>query len=182
MALACAALVPCASAAQAPQQVLEQARMKAKALGGQLSSTLKQAMVNGGPVAGIEVCQQAARPIADGLSDDHWQVGRTSLKLRNPMNQADAWATQTLQTFAQQLQQDGTTNVPEAYKWDDDTQTLVYMKAIVTQPVCTTCHGVNLHDDVQAALREKYPHDLATGFKAGDLRGAFIVTYKGLSE
>ncbi len=182
MALACAALLPCASAAQAPEQMLEQARMKAKTLGAQLSSTLKQAMVSGGPVAGIEVCQQAAGPIADGLSDARWQVGRTSLKLRNPLNQADAWAVQTLQAFAQQLQQDGTTTVPEAYKWDDDTQTLVYMKAIVTQPVCTTCHGVNLHDDVQAALRDKYPHDMATGFKAGDLRGAFIVTYKGVSE
>ena len=42
-------------------------------------------------------------------------------------------------------------------------------------PLCLTCHGAALSPDVEAALAESYPEDHATGYSAGDLRGAFVV-------
>ena len=51
-----------------------------------------------------------------------------------------------------------------------------YMKAIPTGPICLNCHGGALTPDVSAKLKELYPDDKATGFKIGDLRGAFTVT------
>ncbi len=159
------------------QQLTETARQKAMALGSELKSTLMAAVKKDGLAAGIEVCQQAAGPIADALSDEHWQVARTSLKLRSPDNQASAWAQQTLEDFAASLKTEPGT-VPERSYMDKENHTFTYMKAIVTQPLCTNCHGNNIAPEVQGTLKRLYPDDQATGYNAGDLRGAFIVTYQ----
>jgi len=50
-----------------------------------------------------------------------------------------------------------------------------YMKAILTEPVCTVCHGRQLPPTLQQATAAKYPADAATGFEVGDLRGAVYV-------
>ena len=51
-----------------------------------------------------------------------------------------------------------------------------YMKAIPTGALCLNCHGTTLAPEVAAKLHELYPADAATGFNAGDLRGAFTIT------
>jgi len=51
-----------------------------------------------------------------------------------------------------------------------------YMKAIPTGEVCLQCHGSNIDPSVEATLKTFYPHDQATGFKQGDIRGAFTIT------
>ena len=42
---------------------------------------------------------------------------------------------------------------------------------------CVACHGDRdtLDPAIQAILNEQYPHDRATGYSPGDLRGAFSV-------
>ncbi len=52
-----------------------------------------------------------------------------------------------------------------------------YMKAIPLQDVCLKCHGT---DEVRAqpakdTLAAEFPHDKATGYTLGQLRGAFTV-------
>ncbi len=54
--------------------------------------------------------------------------------------------------------------------------TFRYMKAIPTAEPCLTCHGVNVAEPVKAKLAQLYPQDQATGFKAGDIRGAFTIS------
>ena len=49
------------------------------------------------------------------------------------------------------------------------------MKAIPTQEICLQCHGENLHGEVVEQLANHYPHDQATGFAVGDIRGAFTI-------
>ena len=39
----------------------------------------------------------------------------------------------------------------------------------------SACHGGTLDPEVTAKLKELYPQDAATGFKVGDLRGAFTI-------
>jgi hypothetical protein len=41
--------------------------------------------------------------------------------------------------------------------------------------MCLACHGESLEPAVAAKLAAAYPKDQATGFRAGDLRGAFWV-------
>ncbi len=52
-----------------------------------------------------------------------------------------------------------------------------YMKAIGTQPVCLTCHGTSeqIPANVEEALATSYPFDQATGYSAGDIRGAVSI-------
>jgi len=51
-----------------------------------------------------------------------------------------------------------------------------YMKAIPTGKVCLQCHGSHIDPNVVATLKTNYPEDQATGFKQGDIRGAFTIT------
>ena len=57
----------------------------------------------------------------------------------------------------------------------DDSSTFRLMKAIPVQPVCLTCHGNEqvIIDDVKNIILTNYPNDKATGYTAGELRGAF---------
>ena len=41
---------------------------------------------------------------------------------------------------------------------------------------CVTCHGETIAPSIAAKIDELYPADKATGFREGDLRGAFVVT------
>ena len=49
------------------------------------------------------------------------------------------------------------------------------MRGIPVEPMCLACHGRTLAPDTRAALERFYPADTATGFDAGDLRGALWV-------
>ena len=57
-----------------------------------------------------------------------------------------------------------------------------YMSAIVTQPLCLTCHGSEIAPEVAAEIARHYPEDQATGFAAGDLRGAFLIEWPAPEE
>jgi hypothetical protein len=37
------------------------------------------------------------------------------------------------------------------------------------------CHGSDVPEAVAEAIAKRYPQDRATGYSAGDLRGAFVV-------
>lgn len=152
-------------------------RSKVKQLGQQLQMTLQQAMQQGGPVAGIAACQHAAQPIAQNLSQEGWTVGRTALRVRNPDNQADPWEIEQLQFFAAQLAQGVPVDSLEVIQHSDDGQRIRYMRPIITAQGCLQCHGSELNDDVRNAIAVAYPHDQATGFAAGELRGAFSLTW-----
>ena len=60
----------------------------------------------------------------------------------------------------------------------DGKRELRYAKAIAVQPQCLSCHG--MAQDIPASLAQKirieYPQDQATGYSAGQLRGAVVVT------
>ena len=58
----------------------------------------------------------------------------------------------------------------------DGKQEFRFMKAIPTAPVCLNCHGTDLSPDVSRILADLYPMDRATGYREGDIRGAFVVT------
>ena len=52
-----------------------------------------------------------------------------------------------------------------------------YMQAIGVKPVCLACHGsaTEIEPTVADALAQHYPFDGATGYRAGDLRGAISI-------
>jgi len=139
-----------------------------------MKTALKQALMAGmqkGPVNAISVCKDRAPEIADSLSVDGSQIGRTSHRLRNPANSAPAWVDPVLKAY---LNEDANRE-PRLLQLSDDRQG--YVEPIVLQPLCLACHGESLAPDVAAKIMEAYPEDKATGFEVGDLRGVYWVEY-----
>ena len=143
-----------------------------------LKSEVEQAVQSGGPMHAISVCNEKAPKITRQVSlDAGWDVGRTSLKLRNPKNAPDAWEKKVLQDFERRKAAGETLKTMEHHEVveEDGKQHFRYMKAIPLFGVCVNCHGSKIKPDVSAKIYKLYPDDKARGFNPGDLRGAFTV-------
>ena len=160
-----------------PHPRIAQGRAIARQFGGELKAALEQAIAKQGPAQAIQVCRDEAPRISARLTEEHGaSVSRTALKVRNPANAARPWQRAALQEFQTQLASGAKAESTESFEVHEDGSAR-YLKAIVTAPMCTLCHGDSIGPEIQRALREHYPADQATGFKVGDLRGAFSVEW-----
>jgi hypothetical protein len=155
-----------------------QAREIAAKFADKLKGELMAAIKADGPVKAIEVCNVAAPAIAGEVSTGGWTVKRTSLKLRNAKAGPDAWEKQTLEFFEAEKAKGADVSKLERAETADvgGVPTFRYMKAIPTAEPCLTCHGSNVAEPVKAKLAGLYPQDQATGYQAGDIRGAFTLS------
>jgi len=177
------ALSPPASLAADPAawpEWVEQSRALSTQLGSELKGELSRAIEQGGPVAAIDVCHTRAPEIAARLSQQSGaRVGRTALRVRNPSNAPDALQRAVLEQFASELAS-GRFEAPLEAAFEINHGGRIerrYMRAIPTDGLCLTCHGENLAPELAAAIARDYPGDLATGFRPGELRGAFSVIW-----
>lgn len=140
------------------------------ALQGELGAALKQA----GPVGAIGVCQSAAPAIAADMSDQgELTVSRIARRNRNPGNAVPAELDALYQQLEREPLRDGNPHVVTAVVQNRE----VFMRALpMKEQPCAQCHGTNIAPEVQAAIAASYPDDQATGFAAGDLRGAMLIT------
>jgi hypothetical protein len=156
---------------------LERSRALADTFQQALKQKLTSALAQGGPVNAIGVCKEEAPAIAAELSAQSGaRVGRTALRIRNPANAPDADARAALEGFQRALAGGAEPQSLERFEVRPDGSAR-YMKAIMAQPSCLACHGTELSAPVEAALRRHYSQDRATGFRAGDLRGAFLIDW-----
>lgn len=178
LAAALAALVSAPALAAGPEDPrLERSRALAQAFQEALKEKLTSAIEQGGPVNAIGVCKEEAPAIAAGLSAQSGaRVGRTALRIRNPANAPDEDARAALERFQNALAGGAAPETLERFAARPDGGAR-YMKAIIAQPPCLACHGTEISAPVQAALKRHYPEDRATGFRAGDLRGAFLIDW-----
>ncbi len=161
-------------------QRAEQSRAVIKEFAGALKAELKRAIKKGGPLEAITVCSSVAPAIARHQSIKYgWQVGRTSLKPRNPDNAPDSWEKSVLEKFEARKKAGENPGKMEYFEVVEQNgkKEFRYMKAIpVKKKPCLACHGTNIKPDIAAALDKRYPKDQARGYKAGDIRGAFSIT------
>lgn len=166
-----------APTADANRQALAgEAQTLAQRFVGTLQPALQSAMQDGGPAAAIEVCADVAPEIARTLSaESGWQVRRVSLKPRNTATaMPDNWETDVLKQFdARQQAGEAGNTINRAEIVDNKFR---YMQAQPAGPLCLTCHGKDLDTQVKAALSELYPADRATGYQAGEIRGAISLS------
>jgi hypothetical protein len=147
---------------------------------GELMGELKWAIESSGPAAAIGVCRDLAPGIASRLSRQSGAaISRVSVRYRNPLNAPEPWQLPLLAELAEAMPADpiaDPSELPEHFERDEQGGTR-YLKAIPVAPLCLTCHGELLAEPVAAALAADYPHDLATGYVLGELRGAFSVVW-----
>lgn len=163
------------------QTQITAAKAAIKELAGALKAELKGAMQSGGPVAAIGVCNTQAMPITQRVADEQsLLLSRVSLKNRNPANLPNEWQAEVLNDFERQKAEGKDIN---SLIWSETVivngeQEFRFMKAAPTGPVCLSCHGTDLSPEVSQVLAELYPMDRAKGYRAGDIRGAFVAIQK----
>jgi hypothetical protein len=164
----------------ADMDMASEARGNAMKLGKDLKLTLQSAMKSGGPVAAVKACNVSAPSIANKINmDTGWQVGRSSLKLRNPANAPDSWEKKVMETFEERK---AAGESPKTLEYSetvmvDGQKTFRFMKAIPTAKICLNCHGgEQVKAPIAGILKELYPADKARGYNEGDLRGAFTLS------
>ena len=146
-----------------------------------LASTMKTEMKTNGPVAAIKVCSDVAPDIAADISREKgWKVTRLGTRVRNPMlAMPDVWEQNTLAEFQKRANKGESLQnmVYSELVTEPNGKYFRFMKAIGVKPLCLTCHGSqsDIPEAVKAVLQERYPHDQATGYKPGDLRGAVSI-------
>jgi hypothetical protein len=148
---------------------------------GELQGKLQAALQAGGPTQAIPVCSEEAPKIAARLSRESGAfVRRISLKARNPQDIPDAWEQSVLINFDGRAGYGGDPAQLSQSAYEDEPAGRYYrfVKAIPTQPLCLACHGEQIDSAVQAILKERYPHDVATGYRVGMVRGAFSVKFR----
>ena len=139
-----------------------------------LQAELSAAMQKGGPIAAIGVCHSAAPTIAQELSDGSGLVlSRIAERNRNPGGTIPAELADLYDELKREPVKAGAPHVINARIDGRD----VSLRAIPMQDQpCSVCHGTAVKPEVRQAIEGLYPGDKATGFKAGELRGAMLVT------
>ncbi len=166
--------LPAADEVSVASQIETRAAEAAAALGSQLKQRLVSTMQADGPVAAIDVCAVEAPKIAAEISARYeLDVGRASLKSRNPAKAPDRQEMAVLVAWKAAV----TSGTPSAELpvHVERGENFLWMQPITVAGPCLACHGKQLAAPVAEALAARYPDDRATGYKAGDLRGAFVV-------
>lgn len=158
----------------------DEARKVVKELASRLGGEMQKEMQANGPVSTIKVCRELAPAIASDLSrKSGWRVSRVSLKVRNPLlGMPDVWEQKTLADFDRRLEKENPANMEfSEIVSEPQGKYFRYMKAIPVQDVCLKCHGSPeaIAPPVKDVLAAEYPHDRATAYTLGQLRGAITI-------
>lgn len=143
-----------------------------------ISGELKQALENGGIDHALRYCNEKAYPITDSLSLANLvSIKRVSNKNRNPRNKADKMEEFLIKGFGNDLNEKKELT-PRLVLKDDS---VIYYKAIITQPLCLTCHGQPERDlafATDSLIRTLYPGDKAFGYQTNQVRGLWRIGFK----
>jgi hypothetical protein len=171
------------AAAQEPadprvESALTEARVAANELAALLKELLVEELGREGFDGAIAVCAKVAQErTAEYRATFKNDIRRVSLRRRNPANEPDAYEREVMQSFDRLPVEER----PTAEHWEviseNGTESLRYLKPLVTSALCLTCHGTReaVPPEVTAALAEHYPDDRGTGFDVGDVRGAVTI-------
>jgi len=139
-------------------------------LGKALMAELAEALGKGGPASAVEVCGTVAVRVAGEVSASSGvRAGRTSLRVRNAANAPDPWERKVLDRWAA-----GEKPAPVSEVVGGE---LRQMRPILLKSFCVACHGGpgDVLPATAEAIARRYPADAATGYREGDLRGAFTL-------
>ena len=175
-------LAACATPpAEDTAKLAAEARKVAAGMQSSLAAKLLGELQAKGPEAAIGVCTTLAPDVAARISREQgWRVTRVSLKTRNPvLGSPDAWEQSVLADFDARAARGDKPDAIEHAEVVREPQGRYfrYMKALPVAPLCVSCHGgpESIPPGVKARLAAEYPHDRATGYRPGELRGAISI-------
>ena len=140
-----------------------------------LLSNVMQAMKAGGPVNAVAFCNVHALSLTDSLEGEYnCIIQRVSDKYRNPANKPT-------ETDLEVMTKMSSTNPMKPLLVTENGRMIYYKPIKIAMPACLTCHGgagKEIDSKTLEIISQKYLGDLATGYKEGDLRGLWKITFQ----
>jgi len=149
-----------------------------KTVAGALQKKLVEKMKEGGPANAAAFCSTNASDLAKEVSKTLAKgitVKRITDKPRNINNQASKEQLVVFEEIKNKMKNGEKPGLLVKEKANNHFE--VY-KPIVVHNKCLACHGTkeNRNEKAYEVISSKYPDDKAVNYKAGDFRGAFLVT------
>ena len=149
-----------------------------KSTGKELSGILMTKMKEGGISQAITFCNVTAIPITQQMSENYdVTIKRTSLKTRNPLNAPAENERFILKEFDAVKRNELPLESKVLLDVDGNPH---YYAPIFVENKCLICHGTlgkELSKTTDSIIKSHYPNDLAIGFKEGDLRGIWSISF-----
>ncbi|NTV45198.1 MAG: DUF3365 domain-containing protein [Chlorobiales bacterium] len=146
-----------------------------KTLGGSLTKAISQSGVG----YATKFCNLKAYPLVDSLKkSNHAEIRRATLKARNSNNLATPQEEQLIMQYAEQLKAPGAQLKPVVMSAGVDS--VAFFAPIQTNDLCLKCHGsvgTDVSEKDNELIKSLYPNDKAVGYKAGELRGIWSITF-----
>jgi len=166
--------------AAVPETELVRARQVADSLAARLREVLTAALEKQGPAGAVDACAERAQAETGAVAAELGvSVRRVSLRHRNPADAPDDFERATLERLAAEMPEKGLpAEIAEVVQpAAGGPAELRYLRPVAVAPHCLACHGQtsDLAAGVAEVLARRYPGDTATGYAAGDLRGAISV-------
>ncbi|MCC6288679.1 MAG: DUF3365 domain-containing protein [Chitinophagaceae bacterium] len=138
-----------------------------------LLQNVSAAIQKGGTDYAVEFCNIKAMPLTDSVGSLYKAtVHRLSDKNRNPAN--------AIQTATDSIAWQKIKNTKSATIEQDASGAVHYYKPIlIAMPSCIKCHGTqtDILESTQKIIAQKYPNDKATGYRMGELRGMWSISW-----
>jgi len=145
-----------------------------------LRNSLQTAISQSGFEGAVPYCHTAAYSLTNIYASDSVTIKRTALKYRNPTNKPDTSEERVLKIFASLKEQGIISDSIKSITERSRNGEVHFFKPILLQQMCVSCHGnkgTDIEPPVWKAISTLYPLDLAYGFKTGDLRGMWHITF-----
>lgn len=143
-----------------------------------LVTNLSQKMKSGGVQEAVPFCNTMALPLTEEIEKKYdVTIKRTSLFIRNEENKPNEAEIIILNQYKKSLANNETL---EPIIHMDNSDNPHFYAPIVLQKKCLACHGAfgkEVTKQTDSIIKSYYPNDKATGFKEGDLRGIWSITF-----
>jgi hypothetical protein len=178
-------ILSCKNPGKHPESKLTEREIKAYSIRGDsivkltfdtLRTALIKSMGEKGAALSIEYCNINAYPITSLHAKEGITIRRTAERYRNPGNTPDSIEKIVLTNYLSTIDK----KQPLESSIIESGNKVHYFKPIILQAMCLNCHGdknIEIQPDVWESIQQKYPGDLAYGFKEGDLRGAWHIIF-----
>jgi len=140
-----------------------------------LLQNVMRATKTGGTAYAVAFCNEHAMPLTDSISKKYnCQIQRISDKYRNLANKPD-------RSDAAALLKMRSSNPVKPFLISENGKSIYYKPIKIAMSACLSCHGIEGKEiamETLEAIRQHYPNDIATGYKEGDLRGMWKITFQ----
>lgn len=121
-----------------------------------------------------ERAEQETRVVKINEKEYSIKLGRTSHRVRNQDNLPAKWVQTYLDSFKGRKD---INNQEEIIVVKLDQGSFGYLEPISLGPMCMTCHGGDIDEDLYDVILSQYPDDRAIDFDLGEFRGFFWVEF-----